>query len=361
MKEIRVRLGARSYSIVVGSGNLRTLASWLRRSGVGGDAVVVTNPLIRRLHGQKLFRALKQGGCSVKVFEVADSERSKSVKVAFSLVEKIARYGADKKVFVVAFGGGVIGDLAGFVASSYKRGVPFVQVPTTLLAQVDSAIGGKVGVDLPSGKNLVGDFYQPKLVLADVKLLSSLSERQVRNGLAEVVKYGVIADTTLFAYIEKNFEKLLKNDPGAMAKVVTRCATIKAAVVSKDERETKGLRTILNFGHTIGHAVEAASNYRIHHGEAVALGMRVACEISRRLKLMSALEAARLETLLTALGFSESITGIAPAKILHAMRFDKKFKGKKNRFVLARSIGKVIVRESVPPSVVEKSIESFLA
>jgi 3-dehydroquinate synthase len=179
--------------------------------------------------------------------------------------------------------------------------------------------------------------------------------------LAEVVKYGVIADKTLFAYIEKNFEKLLKNDPGAMAKVVTRCATIKAAVVSKDERETKGLRTILNFGHTIGHAVEAASNYRIHHGEAVALGMRVACEISRRLKLMSALEAARLETLLTALGFSESITGIAPAKILHAMRFDKKFKGKKNRFVLARSIGKVIVRESVPPSVVEKSIESFLA
>jgi 3-dehydroquinate synthase len=308
-----------------------------------------------------LFRALKQGGCSVKVFEVADSERSKSVKVAFSLVEKIARYGADKKVFVVAFGGGVIGDLAGFVASSYKRGVPFVQVPTTLLAQVDSAIGGKVGVDLPSGKNLVGDFYQPKLVLADVKLLSSLSERQVRNGLAEVVKYGVIADKTLFAYIEMNFEKLLKNDLGAMAKVVTRCATIKAAVVSKDERETKGLRTILNFGHTIGHAVEAASNYRIHHGEAVALGMRVACEISRRLKLMSALEAARLETLLTALGFSESITGIAPAKILHAMRFDKKFKGKKNRFVLARSIGKVIVRESVPPSVVEKSIESFLA
>jgi len=360
MKQIKVRLGDRSYPIVVGSGNLCALASWLRRTGVSGDAVVVTNPLIRRLHGPKLLKALKQVGCSVKVFEIADSERSKSVKVAFSLVEKIARYGADKKVFVVAFGGGVIGDLAGYVASSYKRGVPFVQVPTTLLAQVDSAIGGKVGVDLPSGKNLVGDFYQPKLVLTDVTLLSSLSERQVRNGLAEAVKYGVIADKTLFAYIEKNFEKLLRNDPVAMAKVVARCAAIKAAVVSKDEQETRGLRTILNFGHTVGHAVEAASHYRLHHGEAVALGMRVACEISRRLKLMSALEAARLGTLLTALGFPESLAGTSLAKILHAMRFDKKFKGKKNRFVLARSVGKVIIREGVPPAVIKRSIESFL-
>jgi 3-dehydroquinate synthase len=361
MKEIRVRLGSRSYPIVVGVGNLTSLGLWLKRTGVKGDAVVVTNPLVRRLHGKDLFKALKKAGCSVKVFEVADSERSKSVSVAFRLVEKLARYGADKNVFVVAFGGGVIGDLAGFVASSYKRGVPFIQVPTTLLAQVDSSIGGKVGVDLPSGKNLVGDFYQPKLVLADVKFLASLSERQVKNGLAEVVKYGVIADKNLFDFLEMNFLKLLRNDSLAMAKVVAHCAKIKADVVSRDEREVKGLRTILNFGHTVGHAVEAASNYRLHHGEAVAVGMRVACEISRRLKLMSALEAARVETLLMALGLAESIKGIASDKILRAMRFDKKFKGKKNRFVLVRSIGKVIVREGVPPAVIQRSLHDFLA
>jgi 3-dehydroquinate synthase len=361
MQEIKVRLGTRSYPIVVGAGALNGLGRWLRKTGVSGDAVVITNPLVRRLHGKKLVLALNKAGCSVKMFEVVDSERSKSVKVAFSLIEKIARYGADKKVFVVAFGGGVIGDLAGFVASSYKRGVPFIQVPTTLLAQVDSSIGGKVGVDLPSGKNLVGDFYQPKLVLADVKLLSSLSERQVRNGLAEVVKYGVIADKDLFVFLEDNFLKLLRNDSLAMAQVVMRCAKIKADVVSRDEREAKGLRTVLNFGHTVGHAVEAASNYRIHHGEAVAVGMRVACEISRRLKLMSALEAVRLETLLIALGLAQNIKGIAPDKILRTMRFDKKFRGKRNRFVLACAIGKVIVREGVPPAVIQRSLREFLA
>ncbi len=360
MKEIKVKLAERSYSIVVGAGLLSRLHVYLAKAGLCGDAVVVTNPLVRRLHGAKVTAALKRAGVSVKVFEIEDSERSKSVKVAFDLLEKIARYGADRKVFIVALGGGVIGDLAGFVAASYKRGVPFVQMPTTLLAQIDSSIGGKTGVDLPAGKNLVGAFYQPRLVFVDVSFLVTLSERQIRNGLAEAVKYGVIKDRSLFDLIEKDFEKLLKNDPVSMARLVARCAAIKADIVSKDERETKGLRMILNFGHTLGHAIEAASGYRYHHGEAVALGMRAACEISVRLKLMPALEAARVGILLSAIGLPGTIEGVSAAGILKAMTFDKKFSGKKNRFVLARKIGSVVLRDAVPMSVISASIHSFL-
>jgi 3-dehydroquinate synthase len=362
MQHIPVRLKTSSYSIVVGHGASSLLASQIKKLGLGTDAVIITNPLVKKCCAGAVIKALLKGGFTVKVFEVADSEKSKSVKVAFDLVEKIARYGADKKIVVVALGGGVVGDLAGFVASVYKRGVPFIQVPTTLLAQVDSSIGGKVAVDLPAGKNLVGAFYQPRLVVADTSFLSTLSDRQISNGLSEAVKYGVIKDVKLFAFIERNFDKLLARDAATLAFVVGRCAAIKADIVSKDEKETKGIRTILNFGHTVGHAVETAAGYdRYQHGEAVALGMRAACALSVHLKLMKPLDAARVETLLSAVGLPECIEGVGLAKILKVMPFDKKFVGKKNRFVLGRGMGAVVVREGVPAPLISKVIKDLLA
>ncbi len=361
MQQIPVRLKTSSYSIVVGQGAALSLASQIKKLGVGTDAVIITNPVVKKCCGGVVIKALLKGGFTVKVFEVADSEKSKSVKVAFALVEKIARYGADKKIVVVALGGGVVGDLTGFVASVYKRGVPFIQVPTTLLAQVDSSIGGKVAVDLPAGKNLIGAFYQPKLVVADTSFLSTLSTRQIQNGLAEAVKYGVIKDIKLFAFIERHFDKLLARDAAALAFVVARCAAIKANIVSIDEKETKGIRSILNFGHTVGHAVETAAGYdRYQHGEAVALGTRAACALSVHLKLMKPLDAARVETLLSAIGLPERIERVGLTKILKVMQFDKKFVGKKNRFVLARGIGAVVVREGVPLPLIAKIIREFL-
>lgn len=362
MKEIKVCLGKNSYSVVVGSGLLKTLPLYVKRLSLGRDAVVITNPVVNGLHGRALADALKRAGFSVKVFEVKDGETSKSMKVAADLLGKIALYAPDKKPFVVALGGGVVGDLAGFVAAVYKRGIPLVQVPTTLLAQVDSSIGGKVAVDLPSGKNLVGAFYQPRLVLADTALLATLSERQIKNGLAEVVKYGVIKDQPLFVFLEKNFQELLCRDPGALSFVVERCAAIKARVVAKDEKDEKGVRMILNFGHTAGHAIEAAGGFdRYQHGEAVALGMRIACAISVELKLMRPIEAVRVGTLLSAVGLPDALQGLAPAKILSAMKFDKKFSGKANRFVLARRIGDVLIKEGVPSRIVAKALNPFLS
>ncbi len=362
METIKVDLKENSYPIVVGDGILHKLPGLLKKLKLGPDVVVVTNALIDRLHGLELRRALRRGGFTVRTFLVEDSERAKSVAVAIRLIDRIVTYGAGRKVTVVAFGGGVVGDLAGFVAAVTKRGLPFVQVPTTFLAQIDSAIGGKVAVDLPAGKNLIGAFYQPKLVLSDVSLLKTLSERQIRNGLAEAIKYGVIRDEILFTYMEMNYRALLARDPEVLERVVLRCAAIKADVVSRDEKETKGLRTILNFGHTAGHAIEAASAYeQYHHGEAVALGMRVAALLSCRLKLLKPIDDARLNCLLNAVGLPEWIKGVPFNKVLRAMSFDKKFSGKKNRWVLLRGIGKTDVREGVPEKVILAALRSFQA
>jgi 3-dehydroquinate synthase len=349
MQTVTVALKERSYSIVVGHGMLEKLPAAVKKLNIGVDAIIITNPVVRKLYGMRLSAAFVGAGFSVKILEVEDSERSKSMDVATRLVGAIARYAADKKPFIVALGGGVVGDLAGFVASVYKRGVPFVQVPTTLLAQIDSAIGGKVAVDLPEGKNLVGSFYQPKLVWSDVALLASLSDRQVRNGLAEAIKYGVIIDPKLFAFLEKNMEAILERDAKALTRVVLDCSRIKADVVEEDEKETKGVRMILNFGHTVGHAIEAACGFdKYHHGEAVALGMRAVCRMSVAAKLLTPRDGVRIEMLISQAGLPENASGASLKKILSVMQFDKKFAGKKNRFVLARSVGHVTLVEDVP-------------
>ncbi|MBF0620177.1 MAG: 3-dehydroquinate synthase [Candidatus Omnitrophica bacterium] len=356
MKMIQVSLKQNSYPICVGCGILSRLPGEMMRLKLPTDVIMITNACVRRLHGNTLAKAFAKSGFTIKIVEVEDSERAKSAEVAFDLVGKIASYAADKKPVIVALGGGVVGDLAGFVAAVYKRGIPFVQVPTTFLAQIDSSIGGKVAVDLPQGKNLMGAFYQPKLVFADVALLATLSDRQIKNGLAEAVKYGVIKDAKLFAFIEDHIEKLLAKDLQALALIVERSVAIKARVVTLDEKEAKGLRTILNFGHTVGHAIEAAGGYdRYQHGEAVALGMRAATDISVQLKLLKPVDAARIHALLTVIGLPKNVEGISARKIMAAMKFDKKFEGKQARFVLAQAIGRVVVR-AVPAQAIVLSV-----
>lgn len=360
MSTVNVRLNNNSYSIVIGSGILSRLPGVLKSLSIGCDAVIITDKSVARIHGKKVEAVLKAKGFGVKTFAVPVGEKSKSAGVAMELIEKIARYDVNKKIFIIALGGGVVGDLAGFVAAVYKRGIPYIQMPTTLLAQIDSAIGGKVAIDLSVGKNLTGAFYQPKLVFSDVKFLTTLDKRQVRNGLAEAVKYGVIVDRKLFEYLEKNYAQFLSLDARVLSKVVEDCSRIKAGVVSKDEKETKGLRMILNFGHTLGHAVENAGRYdQFHHGEAVALGMRMAAHISCRKGMFSFDDAERLNQLLSKIGLPENFKGISESRILAAMSHDKKFIAGKNRFVLARRIGKVQVVSGIPLPLIQEAIRTY--
>src|SRR3989338_1926577 len=323
MKIINISLKSNPYKIYIGSRILTKLIPVLKKMALGKDAVVITNRLIYQRHGTALVAGLRKGGFGVRFFEVADSEKSKSAAAAFRLLQQIARHDIGKKIFIIAFGGGVIGDLAGFVAAVYKRGIPYVQIPTTLLAQIDSAIGGKTAIDLPVGKNLAGAFYQPRLVWSDVSLLQTLPGRQLKNGLAEAVKYGVIRDKSLFDYLSKHHKLILSGDSRCLQEVVFRCSRIKADVVAADEKETKGIRTILNFGHTIGHAVEAAGRFSLYqHGEAIALGMRVAADIAGQMKLFPGKDAFSLNQLLTQIGLPARIKKLKTDDILKTMRHE---------------------------------------
>jgi len=362
ISKIPVDLKDNSYNIVIGHGNLGEFPKYISALGLGQDAVIITHPSIERLYGNSLSAALKKSGYTVKVFNVPQGESSKSAACALCLLNAISVYDVNKKIFIIALGGGVVGDLAGFVAAVYKRGVPYIQVPTTLLAQSDSSIGGKTAIDLETGKNLVGAFYQPRLVFADTKTLKTLDKRQIRNGLAEAIKYGVIGDTKLFAYIEANHKKVLNGEAEALNFIVRRCAQIKAKIVSLDEKETKSLRTVLNFGHTVGHAVEAAGRYdQYHHGESVGLGMRVAARISVILGLLAVPQELRINQLITSVGLPEKIKAVRLAKVLDLMRHDKKFTAGKNRFVLARKIGQVAVVNDVPEKFITQSIQAYLS
>ncbi|MBF0570368.1 MAG: 3-dehydroquinate synthase [Candidatus Omnitrophica bacterium] len=361
ISRIPVNLKDNPYSIIVGAEILGELPRFIRNLRLGKDVLIISHPFIERLHGVKLSSALKKAGYTVKILNVPEGEKSKSAACALRLLKQISVYDVDKKVFIVALGGGVIGDLAGFVAAIYKRGVPYIQVPTTLLAQIDSSIGGKTAIDLETGKNLVGAFYQPSLVFTDTKVLKTLSQRQIRNGLAEAIKYGIIADAKLFGFIETNYNKFFKGETNALNFIVRRCAQIKAGIVSVDEKETKALRTVLNFGHTVGHAVEAAGRYdRCHHGEAVGIGMRVAARISVALGLLAESQELRINQLITGVGLPEKIVGIRLAKILDLMGHDKKFSAGHNRFVLIPKIGQVKVVDDIPSSIIIKAIQSFL-
>ncbi|MBF0489777.1 MAG: 3-dehydroquinate synthase [Candidatus Omnitrophica bacterium] len=355
---IKLNLKENAYPIVIGHDILKDMPRHLKGLSLGKDAVIISHPMIEKLYGNKLSAALKKVGYSVKVFNVPEGEQSKSASCALRLIESIAAYDVNRNLFVIALGGGVVGDLAGFVAAIYKRGIPYIQVPTTLLAQIDSSIGGKTAIDLKYGKNLVGAFYQPKAVIADTKVLSTLSDRQVCNGLAEAIKYGVIKDPVLFRFLEDNYKKIFKHDSKSLIFMVRCCAQIKADVVAADEKETKGIRTILNYGHTAGHAIEAAGNFRYHHGEAVGLGMRVAGRIAVSQGLLSEKDEQRINDLITAVGLPEKTVRIKISSIMNLMLHDKKFVAGRNRFVLSTKIGQVKVVENIPLETINSAVQS---
>jgi len=357
MKTIKVNLNKRTYPIIIGRGIITQLGEYISSLGIGQDAYIITNSVIKKKYGNLLAKSLQNKKINFRFRLIPDTEESKSISCLASIIEDIAQFDKKRKIFVVAFGGGVVGDLAGFVASIYKRGIPYIQVPTTLLAQVDSSIGGKTAVDLTHGKNLVGAFYQPRMVFSDLAFLESLDLRQLKSGLAEVIKYALIKDKQLFNFLENNFKDVLKRKPGALEYIVWRSALIKAKIVAADEREERGLRTILNFGHTIGHAIEAAGKFKkYNHGEAIAIGMVAACSISKKLGLLSEGVSSRARNLIKAAGLPIKVKGISIDSIISATYRDKKFIGGRNRFVLIKNIASTKILQDVPIGVVREAL-----
>ena len=341
---VTVGLGDRAYDIVIKRGALAEVGERLASVGLSGKAAVVTNPVVGRLYGATVLRSLKGAGFRTVLVTLPDGERHKTLRSVARVLDALAAARFERRSTVIALGGGVIGDLAGFAASVYQRGIQFVQLPTTLVAQVDSSVGGKTGVNHPLGKNLIGAFYQPRVVVMDPMALTSLPEREWRAGLAEVIKYGVIADDQLFASLEENIEPIVKRDDDLVAHVVARSCRIKASVVAQDERES-GLRRILNYGHTIGHALESLGRYRrLIHGEAVAIGMVQEALLARRLGLCSDDVVARQRRLITQAGLPTDLPSVRFAPLWTAMQHDKKVSRGRVHCVLPRAIGQVEVR-----------------
>lgn len=338
--------------------DLSGIGKTMRDLNLADKVMIVTNPIVGRLYLSKVEHSLKIAGYKVFRVIIAEGERYKSQESANKIYTHCLKNNFDRTSTLVALGGGVIGDLAGFAAATFMRGINLVQVPTTLLAQVDSSVGGKVGINLPAGKNMVGAFYQPKLVYADLKTLRTLPAKEFANGLAEVIKYGVIYDASLFAYLERNIEQVKKLDEAILQKVISRCCEIKAEVVALDERE-KNLRAILNFGHTIGHSLESLTHYKKYkHGEAVAIGMVGAVKIAESLELVDSSVESRLKALLKKAGLPVRIIGLKLSCpiFLRFMRHDKKALAGNIRFVLPLAIGKVKIADTVPMSVIKNTL-----
>ncbi len=358
MRVVKVPLGTRSYLIKIGSGLLDRLGAEVRPLGLGRRCAVITDDRVGPIYAARVERSLADAGFETITVTVPAGEKSKRLEMVARCYDHLAKHRIERKSFVVALGGGVVGDLAGFVAATYLRGVGFVQVPTSLLAQVDSSVGGKVGVNLPAGKNLVGAFYQPRLVLCDQEVFATLPRRQFSAGLAEVIKYGIIYDAAFFRRLERDLDQLLALDASTLAGVVARCCAIKAEVVGQDETES-GLRAILNFGHTIGHAFEAISRYgRYLHGEAIAIGQVAAARLSRQQSGLSAAEAQRIQVLLERAGLptAASAKGQEIERLLAAMRLDKKVSDGQVKFVLARKIGEVLWGQAVPEALIRQTL-----
>ncbi|MDP2912590.1 MAG: 3-dehydroquinate synthase [Candidatus Omnitrophota bacterium] len=362
MHKIQVHLKERSYNIIVGNGLLKKAAFFLRRLKVGTHAIVITNKRLVKLYGRILKKNLSANGIAVRFEIVPDSEMAKSGVIATRVIKSVNTHAKNKDIFIIAFGGGVVGDLAGFVAALYKRGIPYVQIPTTLLAQVDSAIGGKVAIDLPAAKNILGAFYQPKIVISDTALIKTLSPRQLRSGLSEIIKYGIIKDRALFEFIERSWKKILMLDERALDNVIIESGKIKADICSRDEFDKKGARVVLNYGHTIGHAIESASGYshRYNHGEALAIGMVIAARISCKLRMLQAKDADRIEALIKDVGLPTRIQGLKVSDICRSYLHDKKFIRGKNRFVLPVAIGKTKVAEGIPDAIIINILKKHL-
>ena len=353
MKRIVVKSSAGPYSIVSGAGVIRRAGQEIAALGQFSSLHVVSSPKVWRAVGKAVQRGLRLSKDSaIHLFD--DAESAKNLRSVEQITRSLCRAGADRKALVVAVGGGVVGDLAGFAAASYLRGVDLVHIPTTLVSQVDSSIGGKTGVNLPEGKNLVGSFYPPRLVLIDPELLRTLSGREFHGGLAEVIKHAIIADAEMFAMLEKDMEKVLRRDREALSFLIPRNVEIKARVVGRDERES-GMREILNYGHTFAHALESVTKYRRYqHGEAVAWGMIAAAFLGHQLGLTRADDVSRIVALIRRLGALPPWPRVPATALLRAMRSDKKTRSGILRFVLSPRIGEARSYDTVPLHTVER-------
>ena len=354
---VRVNLAEQSYDIQIGAGNMDQAGTRLCETDRVSHAVVITDENVEQPYGDCVAESLVKANIEVALVVIEPGETAKAIESAAGLWEQMLKLGADRKSVVVAVGGGVVGDLAGFVAATYARGVRFFQVPTTLLAQVDSSVGGKVGINLPRAKNMVGAFLQPVGVLIDTQSLDTLEAREYRAGLGEVVKYGVILDEHLFEYLESYTVELLDRRHTVLAEVVSQCCRLKADVVEKDEREESGLRAALNYGHTFGHAIETLSGYgQFLHGEAVSIGMLCASRLAERLGRVDAEFTARQEKLLAALDLPTKFPDLDPEEVVQTMMHDKKVQHGQLRFVLPARMGQVELVGDVDPALVQAAL-----
>ena len=353
MQKVKVELGADSYEIRVGSGLLPQTGFWLKELGFSGRAVIITDTNVKRLYAGILEQGLAGAGFNVSILEVPAGEEQKTLKSAGRLYDELNGISAERITPILALGGGVTGDLAGFVAATYMRGVPYIQVPTTLLAMADSSIGGKTAVDHGRLKNIVGAFYQPELVVADIEALKTLPAVELANGMAEVIKHAAISDREFFEYLDTNMGKAMALDAGVMEYIVVKNVRIKAAVVSADEKEA-GLRAILNYGHTVGHAVEVVSGFQLKHGQAVAIGMVAEAKISHRLGMLDSGAVDRLEKLIVKAGLPIRIPGLDKKKLMQAMAHDKKVRQGRLTFALLKSIGEAFITSDVDSALVEE-------
>jgi len=356
VRTVHVSLGPRSYAIRIGRGLLARLGRECARLGLAERCALITDTNVGRHYAKPAFQTLVRAGFSPVLVVVPAGEPSKRLATVQRCYDQLAAHRLERQSFIVALGGGVVGDLAGFVAATYLRGLAFVQVPTTLLAQVDSSVGGKVGVNLRAGKNLVGAFHQPRLVLCDLDTLRTLPSREYCAGLAEVIKYGIIADAHFFGRLERDMPRLLERHPATLAAVVARCCTLKAAVVGRDETEG-GQRAILNFGHTLGHGLEAISRYGHYlHGEAIAIGQVAAARLSHRLLGLPAGDVERIRRLLAQADLPTGVrlTARQHRRLWAALRLDKKVRRGQIQFVLVERLGRAVWGQSVPDALLRE-------
>jgi len=345
MPKVKVRLGNRSYNIIIKAGILNDAGKLISALPIQKTTTVITNTTIAKLYLQKVVRALKKEFKNINTIIIPDGEKYKNLNRMQMIYEKLSKCNIERKSPLIALGGGVIGDITGFAAATFLRGIPFIQIPTTLLAQVDSSVGGKTGVNLPTGKNIIGSFYQPSIVIIDPEVLFTLKKREILSGMAEVIKYAIINDEDLFEFIMSKINKILQLDMQNIKDIIKKSCIIKADIVSRDEKE-EGIRAALNFGHTIGHAIETLTNYRYYkHGEAVAIGMSVAAKISAEWDFCSFETYTRIKQLIEMIGLKTKMPGFSYRQYIDVIKNDKKKTSNKIRMVLPKRIGKVFLKE----------------
>jgi len=359
METIRVKLAERSYDIAIGTNVLKKIGDNLRSFDLSPKIAIVSNPTVFSIYGASVVNAIKKAGFDAVTITIPDGEEYKDLLWLQSIYNELLTHKLDRSSALIALGGGVIGDITGFAASTYMRGISYVQIPTTLLAQVDSSVGGKTGVNHKLGKNMIGTFWQPRLVWIDVDTLKTLPGRELVAGLSEVIKYGVIYDEDLFRILEEKKDRILNLDRNTLTHIIKHSCEIKADVVSKDERES-GLRAVLNFGHTIGHAIETATDYKRYlHGEAVALGMCLEAQLSQKLKFIDNKAVLRLKKLIDSFGLPSVLPAdIDTERILYSMQLDKKAVAGALKFILPERIGRVRIHKGINEKAIKQILKS---